>query len=51
MKFNRVLVEQEETFWFQNYDVVPDIVVMGKEWVAECQLALLQLHQHKWFVE
>jgi hypothetical protein len=19
-------------FWFQNYDVVPDIVVMGKEW-------------------
>jgi hypothetical protein len=20
-----------------NYDVVPDVVVMGKEWVAECQ--------------
>jgi 4-aminobutyrate aminotransferase-like enzyme len=24
-----------ETFWFPNYDVVPDIVVMGRAWVAE----------------
>jgi 4-aminobutyrate aminotransferase-like enzyme len=29
MKFSRVLDEQEP-FGFQNYDVVPDIVVMGK---------------------
>jgi acetylornithine/succinyldiaminopimelate/putrescine aminotransferase len=29
MKFNLVLGEREN-FGFQNYDVVPDIVVMGK---------------------
>jgi acetylornithine/succinyldiaminopimelate/putrescine aminotransferase len=29
MKFSRVLDEQR-AFGFQNYDVVPDIVVMGK---------------------
>jgi 4-aminobutyrate aminotransferase-like enzyme len=27
---------ERENFGFQNYDVVPDIVVMGKEWVEEC---------------
>jgi acetylornithine/succinyldiaminopimelate/putrescine aminotransferase len=24
--------DEQEPFGFQNYDVVPDIVVMGKEW-------------------
>jgi hypothetical protein len=27
----------QEKYLVSNYDVVPDVVVMGKEWVAECQ--------------
>jgi 4-aminobutyrate aminotransferase-like enzyme len=46
-----VLVEREN-FWFPNYDVVPDIVVMGKgAWVAECPLVLYSFISQMDFVE
>jgi acetylornithine/succinyldiaminopimelate/putrescine aminotransferase len=31
-----------------NYDVVPDIVVMGKGMGGGMPVGALQLHQHKW---
>jgi hypothetical protein len=38
-------MEEREETWIPNYDV-PDVVVMGrKEWVAECQWALLPHQQ------
>jgi hypothetical protein len=49
MKFNRFR-ENGKTFGFQNYDVVPDIV-MGKEWVEECLWALYRINRNDGFIE
>jgi 4-aminobutyrate aminotransferase-like enzyme len=50
MKFNRFW-KNGKTFGFQNYDVVPDIVVMGKEWVEECLWALYRINRNDGFIE
>ena len=34
------------TFWgFENYNVIPDLLITGKGWVVVCQLARLLLHK------
>jgi acetylornithine/succinyldiaminopimelate/putrescine aminotransferase len=42
MKFNQVLTHRK-TLGFQNYDVVPDVVVMGKG-MGGMPVGALQLH-------
>jgi hypothetical protein len=50
MKFNLVL-DAQENFWFQNYDVVPTLLLWEKEWEAECLLALYSFICNDGFIE